>query len=327
MSAGLQQQQQQWRQDQRQIESLLRLAGFDESFRLVEELTEGYSNRVYKVEEEATGKTFAAKIYSDSAKVRCPPDERGLWDESAGLAALGPTVYARTPDSLLTEFLSGRTARAEDLRKDLRALAFRVAPRLAALHALPTDNGEEEVVLTRGMSALLDCAEKCDDKIGVFGNRIAAEAREVLEFVTKTQKPDAMIHGDLKSSNIMLCEDDRILFLDFEVAGPGYAAYDVAKLFRDNLDRPAQRPFLQTYLEAGGHDASPAALDYHLRSVAFFEPLAWLEAAVFFVYMASTTEKGTPNFERWLSLAQSRWKSYEVARDRARTHNLSHNSR
>ncbi|KAJ8598247.1 hypothetical protein CTAYLR_005503 [Chrysophaeum taylorii] len=280
-----------------------------QEFRIAETLDKGFSNAVYRV--EVGGESLVAKVFSESAKVRCPAGARGLFDELAGAAHLGPRVRKRTPDGLLMEYVNGVTLTAEDLKRDAWAVAVeKVAPKLAAVHALPVE--ASEAVLWRGIDAMLARVGNFEG----FGDLEVEVARSRRVVETELGPPDACAHGDLKPSNILRVCDD-VLFVDFELAGPGYAAYDVAKLFRtEPYDAPAG--FLREYLRARGIPRQTLA--HALKATALLEPLAWLEAVVFFLFMATTTAASPDpgGSSSWIRLARDRYRAYEAAVRRQR---------
>ena len=111
----------------------------------------------------------------------------------------------------------------------------------------------------------------------------------------------AIGHGDAKPGNILVDQHHWIRFIDLELAGLHYAAYDIAKLFRDNdtwLD-----DFLVVYAKERGVTVSREEVD-RLR------PMTWLEAAIFFVCML---QQDQGNEDLWRKLAVDRLANYEAS--------------
>ena len=239
-------------------------------------------------------------ISAQASKDRVPADERGLWDEAAGEAGLGPRVLARSPDALLMAYVEGT-----ELETTLDA-----APRLAELHRLQPEIQGSQCSLWRSIDAALDGASSNVVSKVLSGvslselHREAATMRQTIE--THLGEPDVIFgHGDLKPSNILRSDDTGVLFVDFELAGPNYAFYDVAKLFRDDSTNLCTA-FLHAY-----HDDEPFDVSDALTIVDMFKPISWFEAAVFFLLMASRDPS-----DEWTRLARDRFTNYRATRDR-----------
>ena len=99
------------------------------------------------------------------------------------------------------------------------------------------------------------------------------------------------------------------LFIDFELSGPNYRGYDIFKLFRTNEMSPVCDAELLRFIEAYlGADANHVAVERCLFETKLFEPLTWLEAAIFFAFAAV---KLPENSDEWIGLAKDRWAAYE----------------
>lgn len=286
-----------------QIGALLRLGGVQSEHWRASELVAGFSNAVYKV--EAGADVFVAKIFSKSARARCPASERGVWDYVAGEAGVGPRVLAHSAEGLLSDFVAGKSLESKDLRANDWALAVdEVAPRLAELHQLPCKG---PAVLWRGVDALL---EHVPDR-NALGSAVDLRA-EVMRWRRIVDDhvgpPDVAGHGDCKASNILQTANG-VVFVDYELAGPNYSFYDLAKLLRDPDDERARPRFVASYLRARGLDPEDALTC--LFATQLFVPLTFLEATIFFVFMVET---GPPDDKpRWTRLARQRWAAYEAS--------------
>lgn len=140
-------------------------------------------------------------------------------------------------------------------------------------------------------------------------------------------------HGDLKPSNMMRTPlaadiDDTGLalsFIDLELSGPNFRGFDIMKLFRadEGFSEPNLLLFLHTYLTTAGlcsaEDGSPNdgdggdcnRLTRRLYAEArMFEPLTWLEAAVFFVLVLAMGGRGEEETQRNYTLGKQRWQRY-----------------
>ena len=134
-------------------------------------------------------------------------------------------------------------------------------------------------------------------------------------------------HGDFKPSNVMLEDaNGAITFIDFELAGPNYRGFDIFKLFRRGQTSNSEptpmshanlRAFVEAYLDyeepkAGISPGGVDKLEALLEEVYLFEPLTWLEAAVFFLFAITEDPE---HADDWAALARHRWEQYELTRD------------
>lgn len=131
-------------------------------------------------------------------------------------------------------------------------------------------------------------------------------------------------HGDCKPSNLLVQGRNHgetptsVRFLDMELAGRHYIAYDLAKLWRTSSPLTVgqqhqrdqhQRIFLETYAEHfPGETVTASALRHQIDRLL---PLTWLEAAVFFVAMSSSSSQNPSDRGHWDALALDRLRSYE----------------
>jgi hypothetical protein len=110
--------------------------------------------------------------------------------------------------------------------------------------------------------------------------------------------------------------DKSVKLIDLELAGTHYRAFDVAKFWRinsnaaiDSADRN-RNMFYEAYAStsntiAGGKLVSLETLELEVDLVL---PLTWLEAALFFVSMATQDAASLSN--HWKQLALERLESY-----------------
>jgi thiamine kinase-like enzyme len=127
-------------------------------------------------------------------------------------------------------------------------------------------------------------------------------------------------HGDFKPSNVFLSHtigtDKSVNFIDLELAGTHYRAFDLAKFWRtnsnaaiDSTDRN-RNMFYNAYAStssaiAGGKPVSLESLEIEAH---YLLPLTWLEAALFFACMAQDATAARSN--HWNELALDRLESY-----------------
>ena len=277
-------------------------------------LQSGFCNDVFRVDVEHRPRPLVVKLFSDLARARCAPACRGVVDVAAGAAGLGPRVLVRTDDALVQEFSPGAELAAPAVRADgSRRAAAAIAPRLAALHALPCPGPlpAAPAALWVGVDAMLG------DRGGATGGALdagalAREARRMRAAVDGVARADVLGHGDFKPSNVLL-HDGAAVFIDFELAGPNYRGYDIFKLFRTNEMAPASDDellrFIAVYLAEGGAAGGDAEAARCLAESKLFEPLTWLEAAIFFEFAAARLPEKRDEMR---DLARDRWAAYEA---------------
>jgi len=190
-----------------------------------------------------------------------------------------------------------------------------LADNVARLHsAPPPDELAGSVALWQFLERMLCHIALAPERLppGVSYAMLEGEAARMRELFEAFHLPVVNGHGDLKPSNVMLAHDqsaastDALTFIDFELGGPHYRGYDLFKLFRTN--RPSgpsaanRDAFLSHY---GGKVGTRAALLQ--AETAAFEPLSWLEAAVFFFF---AIREFPEEAHRWEELAAHRWSKY-----------------
>ena len=289
------------------VSQLLKLGGFDDrdwEFRRVLGGGNNFCNEVLEIQQAEA--RFAVKIFSEVSKSRVPASERGFWDEAAGDAGLGPKVFARCPDAVLAAYVDGETLDENALFCD----SHRVAQRLADLHTLKVP-ATDFCPLWRSVDAALDGASS-DVTQRLFSLSLAeltSDAKRLRKTVEKNLgNPDVKFgHGDLKPSNVIRRSDDDLIFVDFELAGSHYLAYDIGKLFRDRSDPDELTAFLRAYYDDKEDDA--LLLDRQRLAVDIFKPISWFEAALFFLLMASKEEAD----DQWTTLARDRYARYQAS--------------
>ena len=112
----------------------------------------------------------------------------------------------------------------------------------------------------------------------------------------------------------------EVKLIDLELAGPNYRGFDLMKLFRTNPQTFSDErftAFLSEYCRATtGLICSEAAVSEIKAETKLFEPLTWLEAAVFFALVVSLG--GGPGASgdnsRWVELLEDRWEKYLAQR-------------
>jgi thiamine kinase-like enzyme len=126
-------------------------------------------------------------------------------------------------------------------------------------------------------------------------------------------------HGDCKPSNGFLTGNDiigtdkRVKFIDLELAGTHYRAFDLATFWRTNSNVNIEKNrniFFEAYASTSNTIAGgkPVSLETLEVEVDLLLPLTWLEAALFFFCMA--TQDGSVRSNHWNELALDRLESY-----------------
>ena len=119
------------------LEALLSAAGIAGQPTSVSEMSAGFCNWVFKVEMPSTQRSpLVVKSFSPLAKLRLSPPDRGLGDETAAVAGLGPELLYRSPEGLIADFVRGKTLSESDMHADTSPYPALIAPCVAALHRL-----------------------------------------------------------------------------------------------------------------------------------------------------------------------------------------------
>eukprot|EP00308_Calcidiscus_leptoporus_P004250 CAMPEP_0119361996 /NCGR_PEP_ID=MMETSP1334-20130426/9186_1 /TAXON_ID=127549 /ORGANISM="Calcidiscus leptoporus, Strain RCC1130" /LENGTH=511 /DNA_ID=CAMNT_0007377147 /DNA_START=84 /DNA_END=1619 /DNA_ORIENTATION=- len=290
-----------------------------------------------------TVRTVVAKLFSPLAKLRLTPAMRGAADASASDHGLGPRVLFSSSDGLITDFVRGRTLTESDIHapRASRGVLRALAPRLAALHSVSLP-ANPPVVLWHFMAQMLQQIRQSGAALPQ-GISVEQVEGEVLRMRSRFEELQVLVvngHGDLKPSNVMQqlpavpeaeAEVDPsalstdVTFIDFELAGAHYRGYDLFKLFRTSGQRSRKnmRAFLSEYLRCIKEHKAPERrspfsrrfrralavdeLDELQAETLAFEPLTWLEAAVFFFFAMATYPSKA---HEWRPLAIDRWKCY-----------------
>lgn len=237
------------------LERLLRSAGLPASRApdAVSELTAGFCNYVYCV--VLPGKLVVVKLFSPLAKLRVDPQLRGFADESAGADGLGPRLLYRDEDGLVIEFVPGDTLTEADMHSPeatgVGGLIEKAAERVAALHSAqrPTpaaESPDSPVDLWLFIDRMLEHVEGGSAlerqralPRGFSLSQLKAEATRLRRLYESLELPLVIGHGDLKPSNLMLCDHadpecavegvqcglDDIVFIDFELAGNSHTHF------------------------------------------------------------------------------------------------------
>jgi aminoglycoside phosphotransferase (APT) family kinase protein len=303
--------------------------------------TGGFNNRLYQVHNSTH--TYLLKLFSELAKERIALSYP--IDAKLGELGLGPHISnSYYPMAILMEFIPAPTLTEGDLFQSPpnERLLQDVAVALSSLHSLPPPPGFESSttsssssiprdrnILWRSIHLLLDRINRPDKKeyfteqVQRHYSRLEEEFR--LPMVTWG-------HGDCKPSNIILTADHgEVCFLDLELTGYNYRAYDLAKLlFRHSLPSDVDstipgrcqdcvlRAYLSSSCSDNNNNNNNDVVDIHasmeqLRiECNLLLPMTWLEAALFFEATKETVAEEDKKQE-WERLAQNRLENYQKA--------------
>mmetsp|Transcript_37098 Transcript_37098/g.78682 ORF Transcript_37098/g.78682 Transcript_37098/m.78682 type:complete len:330 (-) Transcript_37098:281-1270(-) len=293
-------------------EEELKAAGF-------EPLTVGFANQVCGT--SLQGQELIVKRYTDLVFLRLTPDVVGAVDSFAGEIGLGPKVFYSSPRGLVMERLPGETLGEPQLHADDWPLLESIATRLADCHCRPAPKQcQGPPMLWRTIDKMMEVVKSNPSVLPPNLPGLDAISEEISKARAALEKMGAKVvlgHGDFKPSNIIrhnLPENGEftVTFIDFELGGPNYRAFDLMKVFRTALPM-SERSMLHFYeayarevhrLSPDGAKESAEDLLAESRS---FEPLTWLEAAVFFLTLPLFKPSET---QRWQDLAEDRWRKF-----------------
>jgi ethanolamine kinase len=311
------------RADDADYEALIRrvLDVDDETELTCSELSNGYCNSVHLVQ-KPNEEPVVVKLYSDLSLLRTEPSQRGILDKSADDAGLGPAVLSSTQEGIAHSFFQGRVLEERDLhtRADVGAAAAKL---VADFHSLPVppEFDATRPLLWTWMDKMLD--EIASENVDCLPDAVSLQALrgEVDRMAEAVQGQAAssaamsvvLAHGDLKPANVMLVSEDPVVvkLIDLELAGPNYRGFDLMKLFRTNPETYSDAhfvAFLAEYCRAARLDEETAVqIEAETK---LFEPLTWLEAAIFFALMVVKGNDTSENVE----LLINRWERYQAKR-------------
>jgi len=121
-------------------------------------------------------------------------------------------------------------------------------------------------------------------------------------------------HGSMVPSKVVMRCDGTVKLIDFELGGPSYRGFDLMKLFRTagQSSEECIEYFLSVYAGAVGEVIGEKQCKEDvvalMKEVRMFEPLTWLEAALFFIVMPQFKPQGS---EKWNELAIHRWRKFQ----------------
>jgi len=281
-----------------------------------EPLTVGFANHVWATRRR--GQSLIVKRYTELAFLRIDAEAIGSVDVHCGKHGIGPRVLYSGPQGLVEERLEGRTVEEADMHKDDAGLLENVADVLAQLHQLPVPAVcQGEPMLWRTIDKMLEAAGRKPElwpQAMPSLDAITEEVRRARIAVEMHNYPVVLCHGDFKPSNVILSKTGKVQFIDHELAGPNYRAFDLMKVFRtaEKTSESSMEHFLRTYVGSTGQEESEERVADIMKETKIFKPLTWLEAACFFLALPQFKPNET---SRWHALALDRWEQYEATKD------------
>jgi thiamine kinase-like enzyme len=308
------------------VTDLLMHAGIDANNVDIEKVNEkaAFCNTLYRIRYNNNA-TCLAKLFSPLALQRMDPSRTlGELDRLAASAGLSPKILASNSRGILMEACVGHVLTEELVQQpNFSESAADVASGLARLHHLPAAPSETNI-LWKACNVMLSLTDEAhmDTSTGWTLSRLHRTIEQHRQQLDNLQLPiTACGHGDCKPSNVFLSHtigtDKSVKFIDLELAGTHYRAFDVAKFWRTNSNAAIESTdrnrnmFYNAYAStsnaiAGGKPVSLASLEIEVH---YLLPLTWLEAALFFACMA-TQDATAARSNHWNELALDRLESY-----------------
>mmetsp|Transcript_51814 Transcript_51814/g.80939 ORF Transcript_51814/g.80939 Transcript_51814/m.80939 type:complete len:722 (-) Transcript_51814:98-2263(-) len=278
-----------------------------------ESLTTGFANDVYAVTRR--GYPLVVKALTQLSSMRLERGTIGQADAHAGKFGIGPKVYYTDKSGLVMDRLSGRTLLEADIHKGDYRLLSAIADVLARCHQLPSPQIFRQGVplLWRQIDKMMDVAARRPELIPKDMpdiEMITSEIDSMRVALDKYRPKVVFCHGSMNPHNVMVSTDGSVKFIDFELGGPNFRGFDLMKLFRtaNVSSQHCMNHFLGAYGAATDEVHSKSDLNNLIKEVRMFEPLTWLEAAVFFLVMPQFKPEGSA---KWRELAIHRWRKFQ----------------
>jgi len=281
---------------------------------------------------------MVVKIFSDTAKLRLLDLDMGLVDEIASHISVGPKLLFRNEHGIVMEYIHGRILSEKDIHSmcenseiDQNKICVPLAQKVALLHkqTLPNSSRIPPNMLWFTLEKMLRSIESHSTMIPEFNyDTVKRDIEHMKNVLNDLDLPIVLAHGDLKPSNVMVPNvksnsrgiNSELKLIDFELGGYGYRGFDLCKIFRTKeevYNEENQRIFIRHYLQTfcgkdNGKCISNDDIDVVMMESRLFEPLTWLEAAVFFAFLM----RGDSALDgEWQQLAIDRLEKYFEIKD------------
>lgn len=280
---------------------------------LFEEVSRGFCNSVYKVQNNKENPVIV-KLFSPLTKLRQTyKQQEAEFDRYLGDKGLAPRVISCTTDLLVTEYISGRTLLESDILES-KKLRYKVSELLVSLHKIKCDSIPTPLIWVWLFKLIeeLKVVENLPNFISV--EDLEKAVKEMHQIFKDSKMSIGICHGDLKPSNMMISDENKLLLIDLDLSGPNYYGFDVMKIFRTSeyttsvKKEEILKEFIKNYCELYAGNLSPKAMYAEAKMC---EPLTWLEAALFFSLSialdGSGDEKHGLFVNRWENYLKTRW--------------------
>jgi thiamine kinase len=236
----------------------------DGSFRSV---PGGLSNFAWQVSCDGAGEHFVrlARGHGERFGADHVNERRVL--ELTSRAGLSPPVVRCDPAArlLVTQWVDAR--RVGRPLRSVKGLTL-VAHSLASLHALPAPHGLRSVHFAAQAIALERAFEP-----GRAESQLAARAVEVFAALRAGLASPALCHHDLNPLNLLTDASGRLWLVDWEYAGIGDTAFDLASYASQHGLQSRQRSVLVDAYRAAGGRVEPMRVE---RALWAFDYVQWL---------------------------------------------------
>ena len=203
---------------------------------VIEPVAAGRTNRNFIVRDQ--GRRYFARV---GAEIPLHGISRAAERRCATLAAeagIAPTIVYATGGIMITAYVEGETLSIASARTPERLA--QVAAVLQRLHAVPVQGDLPDFCPVAASHRYL--VQLSDAELPIARHRIEACLARL-----PSLPPQCLIHGDLIPENFIL-SGDRLLLVDWEYAGNGAAATDLAMVISNfELDAATAQSLLRLY--------------------------------------------------------------------------------
>jgi len=264
----------------------------------------GYCNEVFEVKRNDSSRAIV-KVYSNASKMRVEPDERGKFDVLLSTLGISPDVIATSELGIAHQFIIGNPMAEMDIHSDAK-FSKKLAHIISKLHRENQMDykGSERCLVWKWIDLMLqeieDSTKWQELPSYVDYEILREEVRMNRSIIEEANFPTTLTHGDLKPSNIMILEDDSLKLIDLELSGLNYRGFDLMKLYRADCEFFSEESFFRFLYEYHA-DCNPlnkertnnirGEVEQLALECRIFEPLTWLEASIFFIFLLCVSEK------------------------------------